>query len=480
MKRATVPRKLNPTIPRAAGKIRHQSRWLEKTSWILSLLAAATVAGVLLFILWIEPHRAVAEIKHVDGTVTKLTTRAFQTRLGIERTRSINLQKSTAAKSRRSPEEYFEPDYRPLATLSFAAGVIDRLTREIVIEEEAGRRGLSVNEDEIDFVIARAYDLVPLPADPAAPSHRSAATWLETKPELRDLVRKTRVEAQQRLERDGLSQDYRKIVRLELLEEKLRDAFFASIPAKQDRVTINLIRFETETEAKNAAVLLERGEGFDSLYARAMNGQITNAVGTPRDWSSRAELERDYGVPFAETALSLKTGECLRQPLAAAHGWYLFKLSAREIREMPEDWRRQRGLDAMQIWFTQQNHRIVQYRDWMNHVPPTPHIAYSRSGSELPPPPGGAGPGGGIKFPNTPSLGNKEPARPQAPLDPFGRSLSPRAGLAESHGTDRAANNLSSHLAPLQRPFSSATPDLNTSFPPSPSPVEGQQKAAAP
>ncbi len=381
-------------------------------------LVAATgvmVVVLLVFMLGIEPNRRVAVITLLDGTNKKITTAVFQKRVLTERTRAINRQKTEAAKANLDRSGGFEPDYRPLATLGFAAGVIDRLTREILIQEEGSRRGLSVGDDEVDLAIERAYGLVVWPEGTTKPANSSAAAWLEARPELREQVEKTRAEAGVRLERDGLPKDYRRIVQLELLEEKLREAFFAGVPIEQDRVILKLIRLETDGDARAAVALLEQGGLFDELYARATHGLLSGATGTQRDWSSRAELERDYNGPFGDSVMALHPGEAGHELIAAAHGWYLVKLERREIRTMPADWRWQRGLDAMQTWLAQQNSRVVQYPEWMNRVPATPHIPNREYADGLPPPDGGAGPTGKARIPGAQPGTGQGPAGGKTP-----------------------------------------------------------------
>jgi hypothetical protein len=404
----------------------------DKVGVLFLVATVVMVACLLLFILWINPSRPVARISNRDGMATILTTHAFQRRLAIERTRGVNLQKEQAAKANIHPAD-FEPDYRPLATLSFAAGVIDRLTREVLIQEESARRGVTVSDDEIDLTIARVYDLVVWPKDTPPPPNPSAAAWLAAKPDMREQARKVRVEAQRRLEQDGLPKDYRQIVRLELLEDKLKDAFFSDIPIEQDRVIFKLIRLETEADAQAASAFLRQGETFDALYDRVAQGLVSGATGTLRDWSSRAELERDFNVQFGQTVMGLRAGESVNQLIAAAHGWYLVKVEHREIRKMPEDWRRQRGVDAMRTWLEQQNTRIVQYPEWMKYVSPTPPIPNRGYAGDLPPRAGDAGLAGMPKMPGVPFVGGKPTTGARQPLAGQGRTDASASGQRMFH-----------------------------------------------
>lgn len=409
---------------------------LDKVGILFLVATFVAVACLLLFMLWIDPRRPVARISNQDGTTTILSTHAFQRRLEMERTRSVNQQKERAAKAKIHPAD-FEPDYRPLATLSFAAGVIDRLTREVLIQEETSRRGITVNDDEIDLTIARVYGLVVWSKEAPVPTNSSSAAWLEAKPEMREQARQTHTEAQRRLKKDGLPNDYRQIVRLELLDEKLRDAFYAETPVEQDRVVLKLIRLETEADAQTAAALLGKSETFDIFYNRVTQGMVSGATGTLRDWSSRAELDRDYNIQFGQKVMSLHAGEVVSQPLVAAHGWYLVKVDSRELRTMSEDWRRQRGLDAMNMWFARQNTRVVQDPGWMKRVPPTPNIPNQQYAGELPPPGSGMGPAGKSKIPGMPSIGGKESPGAKQPL--AGRTRHNASSMGEGLGPVGAA-----------------------------------------
>lgn len=436
-----------------SGAIRRAGPWLEKTSKVFLAVTVGAVVCVLLFIFWIEPNRPVARVTHRDGTVSKLTTRKFQQRLEIERTRRLNLQKAAAIKAGHNPSRRFKPDYRPVATFGFAAGVIDRLTRENIIKEEADRRRLIVTDDEVDLVIARTYDLVVWPKETPAPANSSAAAWLEAKPELREEVRKTRLETQGRLERDGLPAEYREIVRVELLEEKLRDAFLNDIPLEEDRVMLKLIRLETEADARAVAAAMSQGETFDALYARVGEGTVSGASGIVRDWSSRTELERDYNAPFSQAVMDLSEGDALSQTLGALQGWYFVKVDRREIRKMPVDWRHQRGLDAMQTWLAQQNARIVQDSGWMRRVTRTPHITYREDAGELPPFVDGLGPTGKLNNSGLPTAGSKGSSGTNALLGRTDRDRSAGGTDNAPSGPSRTPALPTSHFPSIESPI---------------------------
>ena len=482
MRKDSQPLKSKAATAKPMPWLKRVAPVLERAGFIALVATGVLVGGLLVFMLWIDPNRLVAQITNSDGTVRKITTHDFQRRLAIERTRSVNQQKEQAAKAKIHPAD-FEPDYRPLATLSFAAGVIDRLTREVFIREEASRRGLTVSDDEIDLTIARVYGLVVWPKEAPAPTNSSSAAWLEAKPELREQARQTRAEAQRRLEQDGIPKDYRQIARLELLEEKLKDAFFADIPVEQDRAILKLIRLETEADAQATAALLGQDETFDVLYDRVTQGLVSGATGTLRDWSSRAELDRDYNATFGQSVMSLHTGEFIPQPMTAAHGWYLVKVDSREIRKMPEDWRRQRGLDAMNAWFAQQQTRVVQNPEWMKRVPPTPHIPSQQYAGELPPPSGNTGLGGKPKIPGMPSMGGKEDAGAKQPMAGHSRhntsSKGEGPGSAGSTMPGHSRTSPTSLFEQLQNPIAPGSPGATEPTIPTPGVIPSVPQPAA-
>lgn len=367
---------------------------LRVLTWVsIGLLSAAVVSAVaaILFMTVIEPRRAVAQVRMKDGHVVKVTTREFQRRLEFERARIVHQKELEAARSNPAFGTTLEIDYRQLSTLAFAGSILDRMTKEILIEEAAQEAGLKASEEEVDALI-QLVDTAPSALAPASPSS-AANPAVAPKPVMATAPSKVRL----KMDPKEIPANYREIIRREILEKKLRADHYRSIPIEEERVQLRLIRFEFEPDARRALATLSNPSSFDDLYKKATAGEIASATGMIHDWSSAAELQRDFNLSFSQAVQPLQKGDYIKEPVAAARGWYLIQAADRGPRTMSEEWRKQRGEDSYRRWLENQQVRITQNPLWMNRVPLHPKA--TQGGFALdslpnnPPAGGGAMPG---------------------------------------------------------------------------------------
>lgn len=275
---------------------------------ILSILLIVLIFIGIFFFLnkVIYPHQTVATIRMIGDEIHKIKTKEFTKRLLFERD-IHNIIK-------RKDDKNFK------YTISFGAIVLGKIIQEFFIKEEAIKRNITVNKQEIDKYA------------PASEYHRE-------------------------------------IIKLELLENKVREAFYKNIPESQDSVKFQLIRFEVKSDADTAVEDLMQNKNFDDLYNKAINGKIKNATAMVRDWSSDTELTRDFNINFSKTVFNLKTGTFSQNLLEASRGWYIIKITGHEKRKMSEEWRKQRSDDAFNNWMELNKTRVTENPVWMKRIP---------------------------------------------------------------------------------------------------------------
>jgi hypothetical protein len=307
------------------------------------LIVLAGLLGALLTLkVVVEPRQPVAQVTLSDGRIQAITSAEFWERARFERTRS------------RSVED----------DLSFGATVLDQMTREILVRDEAARRGLSVSGEEIDQHIVQVYTADPagaatVPAMPAPlPSLTPAPRPAKYQTDLKTWARYGLTEA-----------EFRDILRAEILEKKLREAFFQDLPAQQDQVRLRLIRYDLEPDSWLVPDPGWNADAFAALYDRVMAGQVAGANGAILEWSAPDDLERDFNPALREAAFRLPVGGVFPEPISAAGGWYLGQVLSHDLRALPEDWRRQRAESAFEQWLAAQQTRVVRFPRWMTRVP---------------------------------------------------------------------------------------------------------------
>lgn len=297
--------------------------------YLLLLILPLSLAGA--FILWeavIKPNQPVARIRLEKGKVYRITTREFLKRLRYEQERK---QATDTASSHTGVT----------GGLGFAGAVLERMTREVQVEDLAKRRGIQANEKEIDAEIRRNQTKEKNPSLKARPVQHYNLTDVE----------------------------FRKLYKTEVLGKKLREAFFRAIPVKQEQVRLKFIRFERRVDAQRAVSGNWNAVAFERLYERIGQGEVGSATGMVRDWSSLSELKKDFNSNFGKKAYQLAPGQCFIRPEPASRGWYLVKALEHKSRALPEEWRRQQGDNVYQDWMIGQQVNVTQYSIWMKRIP---------------------------------------------------------------------------------------------------------------
>lgn len=389
-------------------------RILNTVSVGLLIAAAFSALVAVLFMTVIEPRRVVAKVRLNNGQEAAITIREFQTRLEFERERAVHRRKIDAAKAQHRFDESTDVDYRQLSTRAFAGGILDRMTREILIEEAAAEAKLSASAEEVDRIIEET-DRVVLVTNPVPPV--AGATVAAANPSSTALSGKKPNEVLRiKMDPRELPKNLREIIRTEVVEKKLRTQYFQRIPHEEERIQLRMVRFELEENAFQAAKTLQQEQSFDDLYQKAKAGAVSAASVIMHDWSSAAELQRDFNSDFSQVALKLSAGSHFAEPISAARGWYLIEAVGREMRPLSEEWRWQRGEDAFQRWVEGQQSRITQFPLWMKKVPLHPKAGRrSLSPSEMPPV---NLPGGVEASPNRLKNGPKGKDQERGPLHP--------------------------------------------------------------
>jgi hypothetical protein len=146
----------------------------------------------------------------------EISTGAFQARVRFERARYIALAKQDAEAANELAD-----------ARGFGQMVLDRMTREILVREEAAQRGFAVSEEEIDRYIEQAYGTIqptPTPASLAQPGPALEPTPGPPPESTRTAFEKKYRDDLEMWAQYGINKRaFREIVRAQLLEDKLRE-----------------------------------------------------------------------------------------------------------------------------------------------------------------------------------------------------------------------------------------------------------------
>jgi peptidyl-prolyl cis-trans isomerase D len=251
-----------------------------------------------------------------------------------------------------------------------AQEVINRITEDILIQQEAKRRGYVVTEEDIDKTIAESFGYYPQgtptkiptstpdPTDLAealitptitegpsptpsststpGPSPTVTLTWTPY-PTATLITEESYLESfeQNLKELNDLygitEEDFRDQYRNLLYRQKLYEAFESEVPQEQEQVHAQHILVESEETALLILRLLEEGSQWDELAAKYSSDVTNKDQGGDLGWFPRGRMLKT----FEEAAFSAPVGEIVG-PIETEEGWHLINVLDKAVRTVDE------------------------------------------------------------------------------------------------------------------------------------------------
>ena len=159
---------------------------------------------------------------------------------------------------------------------------------------------------------------------------------------------------------------------VDLLRQKLMDTVTASTPRSQDEIWARHILVADEATANTVRQRLLNGEDFAKVAAEVSTDTGTKDKGGDLGWFARGTM-----VPeFDAVAFTLKVGE-ISQPVKSQFGYHIIQVLAHSVVPLDAtayDTARQK---AFSDWFAKErtNYKVVTYDIWKNLVPTVPGAA---------------------------------------------------------------------------------------------------------
>lgn len=221
---------------------------------------------------------------------------------------------------------------------SLPTDVLDELIDGEISRREAGARGLTVTDDELQAEIERrfGYDRNPAPEPTAAPEAGDAAPEPgDAAPEGTDPPEAEPTEAAEEAPtptpfptEEPMTEDefqslfgsyivalrgdtgvteatFREFVRAEMLLTKVVEAIADDVPTTAEQVSARHIVLASEEEARAALERLRAGEGWDAVAAEVSTDTLTKDEGGDLGWLPRGIRS----TAFDEAAFALQPGE---------------------------------------------------------------------------------------------------------------------------------------------------------------------------
>lgn len=296
---------------------------------------------------------------------------------------------------------------------------LDELIDEQLLRAQAAQRGITVTADEIDEAIEKSFGYQRVPPTPAptptpdpnaTPGGEPTATPAPTPtPATLETYQQSFEEYMGRLKVvTGMSEaDFRKIVELDLIRQKLYDAITADTPTTAEQVNASHILVAIRTPAPTPAPTPTGGptpdpnaalppiptlEPRDDTQALALIVEVQQKLSAGEDFAVLAEqysddpgsktqggdlgwFARDSGLvkEFEDAAFQLQAGQ-VSDPVRTQFGYHLIKVLERDpARELDAFTVQQDRYVAFTTWLTDLRNAARIDRQWaLDKVPPTP------------------------------------------------------------------------------------------------------------
>jgi len=287
--------------------------------------------------------------------------------------------------------EYIQGNIRDLEgqlsvmnALAIGTEALDQLVQEELVRQEAERRSITVDPDELQQEIEQFFGYDRNPATPTpgpdvtfplTPTDELTSTPVPTPtPMTEDAFRQLYdTYMTQSLKPLGISeQRYRSWVEAALLTEKLREQMQAEAPTSAEQAKVRYLVVDAEERANELAARLDAGEDFQTLIDELAAAEEPTGFGTELDWYPKSVLEGRLDTELADLAFELEVGQH-SQPVASGDGvsFAIIEIVGREERELDELTRQSLGDESFQEWLDAQQ-VVVERRTYEDRVPTDP------------------------------------------------------------------------------------------------------------
>ena len=396
----------------------------------IAIAGILIVAGLLAFgYLRLNVFTLREPVAVVNGVT--ITTGEWQERVKFQRAQMLNAYNQYQFYQQSFGFDYSQQLQQITGTLSqpeiVGQQALDQMTDEILIRQEAQKRGISVSNEEIDNYFKETFGFFPggtptptvtptefifptlsseqltiypatstpteVPTSTVTPTatpdlSATPAPTSTTAPATPTFVPGLPTATATPYTLEGYQADYdellksfrnynvsektiRGIYEADLLRNKLRDELAKDIPHTEEQVLARHILVEKETEAKAAYDLLQKGVDFATVARQYSKDTGSAARGGDLDWSPRSAFVKE----FSDAAFSQKIGE-IGQPVKTEFGYHIIQVIARQELPLSATQIEQKKDTALSDWLTaaKESATIETFDIWKERVPTEPAL----------------------------------------------------------------------------------------------------------
>ncbi len=379
--------KRKPPAPKLETKKARAIRKKEERQTLYVYIGLGAVAFVILLLLALglyqELYAKPASPVAIVGS-TPIRTDAYQRRVRLERynlkrnIESLQSQKAYLDPQKEEDQFYIQLIDSQLQNLqsrleNIGLLVLEKMIEEELIRQKAAEEGVTVSPEEVQLYIERLFGYERYPPTPTPTPITTTQTITETPtppptPMSEEDFRKLYQSFLSILAKEaGISeQEYRELVAVELLREKLRQALAEKVPTTAEQAHARHILLDSEEEAKKVLEELKAGADFAELARKYSKDEDTKENGGDLGWFPKGEWE----PAFDAVAFSLKVGE-ISDVVRTSRGYHIIKVEGHEMdRELDPDYLAQKRAAALDEWLQQARYSDKVRRLWKPEVVP--------------------------------------------------------------------------------------------------------------
>ena len=409
---------------------------LERERRQVNLIRSIAIAGIVIVVgllaygyLRLNVFALREPVARANGVT--VTTGEWQERVKFQRAQLLNAYNQYQFYQQSFGFDYSQQLQEITTTLSvpeiLGQQVLDQMTDEILIRQEAEKRGITVSNEEIDNYFKETFGFFPdgtatptitptefafptlsneqltfypststpteAPASTVTPTgapdeSATATPTATTAPPTPTSVPEAATATSTPYTLEGYQTDYEEMVKsfsaynvsertirsiyeADLLRKKLRDDITKDMPQTEEQVFARHILVETEEEANAAYERLQNGEDFATVAAEVSQDTGSAARGGELDWAPRSFFVKE----FSDAAFSQEIGE-IGKPVKTEFGYHIIQVIAREELPLSASQYEQAKDTAFNDWLTatREAATIETFETWKEHVPTEPAL----------------------------------------------------------------------------------------------------------
>jgi peptidyl-prolyl cis-trans isomerase D len=408
---------------------------LERERRQTRLILGIALAGILIVVglvaygyLNVNVFQLNEPVAEVNGV--KITTRDWQERVRFQRVQMVNVYNQYAFYQQSFGFDYSQQMQQVASMMQspeiIGQQVLDQMTNEILIRQEAEKRGITVSAEEVEQAIQENFSFFPdgTPTATITPTEflyptftsqqltlfpatatagptstpegtvaaESAATSTATStagPATPTAVPELPTETATPYTLEGFQTQYgdmvknfetydisentiREVYETELIRKKLLEEITKDTPRSEEQVQARHILVETEQEAQAVYQKLTTGkEDFAEVAREESKDTGSGANGGDLGWFGKGAMVAE----FDEAAFSQEIGE-IGKPVKSEFGYHIIQVIARQELPLTDSQYEQKKETAFTDWLTatRESAEITTYETWKAKIPTEPSL----------------------------------------------------------------------------------------------------------